>query len=311
MLFNLRLGKMFSKEAALLQQIADSRKVIRQKHLQLKLGLQDVQDDVTKVLKPIVNPLNKIANREVSTKTKKPSIKAPSKETTMEFDSFEKIPRNFHHSTPWKVPGKNLSFGLPEDEEDESETLNFQTVIEPTSSNIQNFDAISEAISSNINDSSTLSKYLELLNSGDAKIDTKFGIHKKSNRLMIGSEPISFQDGEIIIKNTSYPETAGLIELLFLKTPNEKIIKKSDIEKFIEIAQDSNLMRTGYQPNGSFKESTYNAKYLKYLKELNPAHLRASQIKGRGLPTFMIAKPKEFPLDYKYWDDPNKLVDRL
>ena len=27
--------------------------------------------------------------------------------------------------------------------------------------------------------------------------------------------------------------------------------------------------------------------------------------------TFMVAKPKEFPLDYKYWDDPNELVDRL
>ena len=51
---------MFGQEAALLQSINESRKAIRQKHLQLKVGLADVEDEVTKVLNPIIQPLNKL-----------------------------------------------------------------------------------------------------------------------------------------------------------------------------------------------------------------------------------------------------------
>ena len=68
---------MLSKEAALLQQIADSRAVIRQKHWKLKRGLRDIQEEVGKVFKPIVQPLNKMANEKVPFKkmvTKKPKI---------------------------------------------------------------------------------------------------------------------------------------------------------------------------------------------------------------------------------------------
>ena len=32
---------------------------------------------------------------------------------------------------------------------------------------------------------------------------------------------------------------------------------------------------------------------------------------GSGLPKFMIARQTEYPLDLRYWDDPNELVDRL
>ena len=68
---------MFSKEAALLKQINESRKAIRQKHLQLKVGLSDVQDEVTKVFKPIVQPLNKMV--EKSTALKQPGHSTPIK----------------------------------------------------------------------------------------------------------------------------------------------------------------------------------------------------------------------------------------
>ena len=60
---------MLSKEAAVLQQIAHSQKVIRQKHLELKHGLQDVQEEVSKVFKPIVQPLEKMANEKAPLKT--------------------------------------------------------------------------------------------------------------------------------------------------------------------------------------------------------------------------------------------------
>ena len=65
---------MFSKEAALLEQIAESRESIRQKHLQLKIGLHDVQTDVSKVFQPIIKPLNEIAGKEKQKKTRELSI---------------------------------------------------------------------------------------------------------------------------------------------------------------------------------------------------------------------------------------------
>ena len=74
---------MFSKEAALLQQINESRKAIRQKHLQLKVGLSDMQDEVTKVFKPIVQPLNKIAEKSISSKQQDHSTPTKSKNSSV------------------------------------------------------------------------------------------------------------------------------------------------------------------------------------------------------------------------------------
>lgn len=70
-------------------------------------------------------------------------------------------------------------------------------------------------------------------------------------------------------------------------------------------------MKKDNQANRSYKKISFNSKYDDFLKKLNPAHPKPSDLKGRGLPTFMIARAQESPLDYKYWDDPNELVDRL
>ena len=47
------------------------------------------------------------------------------------------------------------------------------------------------------------------------------------------------------------------------------------------------------------------------MKEINLGEPKLSGLKGRELPTFMIAKSQESSIDYKYWDDSNELVDRL
>lgn len=46
------------------------------------------------------------------------------------------------------------------------------------------------------------------------------------------------------------------------------------------------------------------------MKELNLAEVKTpGRKKGKGLPKFMVINRR--PLDYRYWDDPNELVDRL
>ena len=85
---------MFSKEAALLDQIAKSREAIRQKHLQLKHGLEDVQERVTKVFKPIVQPLSEIAKAPLKSmkKLKNHPLSSDDEEST----------KKIFHSTRWK-----------------------------------------------------------------------------------------------------------------------------------------------------------------------------------------------------------------
>lgn len=72
-------------------------------------------------------------------------------------------------------------------------------------------------------------------------------------------------------------------------------------------------MRKRFKPNGSYKKPKNHAKYSTYLKDLKSRSMekKNSRIEGEGLPKFMIAKTKESQVDYKFWDDPNELVNRL
>lgn len=79
---------MFSQQAATLKKIAESRDVIRQKSMQLKSGLEDMEDKVTKVFKPIIRPLNKIADS---------TSRVPSTQNAVNNNKVV-----FQHSTPQK-----------------------------------------------------------------------------------------------------------------------------------------------------------------------------------------------------------------
>ena len=293
----LHYEKMFSKEAALLKQIDESRQAIRQKHFQLKQGLQDVQDEVSKVFKPIVKPLH-----EMASKMSVPKMPIPKRK--------EKI----YHSTPCKKLHKSNLSSFQEDQQDESEeeteddeqddTSDFKTITDTTI----NFD--NKVVENKIKTDKNLEDFLNLLESDNYEIDTKFGVRKDRGKYMIGSSPIIFADGKIFINEKEYLETPGLLELLFRKKPRENIVDVSDIKKFQEIALETNLMRKDFKPNRSFVTVKYDGKYLKYLKPINPGAVKNSRI-GKGLPNFMISRAEEIPLDYKYWDDPNELVDRL
>ena len=73
---------------------------------------------------------------------------------------------------------------------------------------------------------------------------------------------------------------------------------------------DTDLMTKNNKPNSSFKTPSFHSKFIKYLSNLNPSNNLLSK-RGTGLMKFVLAKRQDIPLDYKYWDDPNELVDRL
>ena len=197
-------------------------------------------------------------------------------------------------------------------EQDHSDDNNYQTTEATTSSeqNQANDDNVKTTV--DWNEIKSIEDFLDVLDSGDFGLDRNFGVKKLSNgTYKIGSEMIDFMDGKIYVKGKPYFETLGLLQLLFRRKPNETLITDEDIKNLQRIASETNLLKKDYLPNNSWKQVNFHTKYQKYLKQVNPGHIETSKLKGRGLPTFMIAKSQESPLDYKYWDDPNELVDRL
>lgn len=59
---------MYSKRANLHKQIAESQKILREKFKKFRKGVYDVEDDVTKTFKPIIQPLNKLVENSIRQK---------------------------------------------------------------------------------------------------------------------------------------------------------------------------------------------------------------------------------------------------
>lgn len=199
----------------------------------------------------------------------------------------------------------------PEMEQDNSDDNDFQTIEAATSSEQNQMKDDNVETTVNWNEINSAADFLNLMESGNPEIDRSYGVRKYSDgTYKIGSESVDFIDGKIYVKGRPYSETPGLLQLLFRKKPDDTLISGSDIQNYRKIAEETNLLKKDFKSNRSWKVLSFNTKYSKYLKEINPAHPKTSLLKGRGLPSFMIARANESE-DYKYWDDPNELVDRL
>lgn len=263
---------MLSQEAALLKKIAESRESIRKKHLQLKHGLQDIQTNVSRVFQPIIKPIHELANNQRRIKVEK----------------------KLYSSTPHK---NQLNVKLF----DENETVDQESDIFETPVETEEIDNLTE------NALVDVEKYLKIM--GNYGSDSEFGVRRAYGKRMIGNKEINFMDGKVIVGDQKYPVSDGLLELLFKKNVDRNVLKDADIAHYKKIAQDTNLLRKKFKPDGSFKNPSYNKKFDAFLWELNPSNTLDKT--GKGLPKFMIARRDESPLDYRYWDDPNELVDRL
>lgn len=280
---------MFNKEADLLKQIAQSRAAIREKHSSLKQDIRNVEDKIGKIFKPIIQPLNKIADQKAN-----------------DISNLKKMKKvSFFHSTPHKLmfPGEsdsanfnnntnNIDKSADENDFEMSSTINpdMTTVIASSKNEI-----------SEVPLKFNLTKYLEMLeNENHNNNDKTFGIRKKNYNYMIGDKQIDFEHGKIIIGDTEYEESPGLLELLFTKHPNDSIIKNNDVDNFKKIALKSNLLRKYFKPNKSYSnkpKKNANSKYWKYLDELMPQNFSTT---GKGLPKFMTSYQQDLPIDYKY-----------
>ena len=82
-------------------------------------------------------------------------------------------------------------------------------------------------------------------------LDRVYGIRKLSRgRQKIGSKLVFFDQDQVYIGDDVYPLSTGLLELLFKKIPDEKLIEVQDLEHYKDILLKSNAHRVQNRPSG-------------------------------------------------------------
>lgn len=310
---------MFSQQAATLKKIAESRDVIRQKSMQLKSGLEDMEDKVTKVFKPIIRPLNKIADS---------TSRVPSTQNAVNNNKVV-----FQHSTPQKksivsslldnmdysevaeqsTKGADIQFSdhfaselgedissdrrkveeLPEMEEEEAVEVEKEEANGAYNSLTQDTKKMRSHV---------ISDFLKQIKARDSKFDQVLGVRKLRNGYKIGDSDFSFSDKEFRIGRNTYPMTSGLTELIFKNYPDRDQISLIDRQNYRKIIGDTHALHKNYNPHQSLRQDK-SRKYFAFIDK--------GIAEGTGLPTNMIASKGKTLCDYIYWDDPNELVERL
>lgn len=138
----------------------------------------------------------------------------------------------------------------------------------------------------------------------DNIIDKRYGIRRDDNDFKIGDSHVFLtNDDDVIISNKQYKITPGLAQLLFLKNPNRNEYTEEDLQNYKTIILDTNAHRKRYFPLGKIVKSNSN-KYKNIIK-----YIESKPVTGKG-GTNLIQVSKN-PMDLKYWNDPNELVQRL
>lgn len=109
-------------------------------------------------------------------------------------------------------------------------------------------------------------KYLKQYASDKRLVDTTFGIKSKDGQFYIGNSPISIQGDDVTVGNKTYQGTPGLWELLTMANPNSSIFDGHDHAVYAEILTKTNAMS---QPrNPSKPKSSRSQKYREIIKPI-------------------------------------------
>lgn len=138
--------------------------------------------------------------------------------------------------------------------------------------------------------------YLSQVAKSAGKTDQKFGIRRDpTGDFLIGSEKVEIDGNDLIIGDERYEGTKGLFELLVRKKP--KNYSNDDLDTFKRVMDRTSAHKIGYSPREKIAyDRTQKSKLIQKIFE------------GSGL--FKTYRPNS-SVDFKYYDDPNELVDRL
>ena len=187
---------MSTKEQNILHLLVNTRESIRRKYI-LKRNKEFIEKAVGETFKPLVDPLDKLV--------------------TLSEKTFKKIPENV--KKPNNIEREN-NLSLESDDID-TDAMQYDSVGEAS-------DATLEASKTFTQADPTISEYIQMVKFGSDNLDKLYGVYKNGDKLQLGNSEISFDEGNILVRNESYPMSRGLLELLFKRKPNMNIVNQDD-----------------------------------------------------------------------------------
>ena len=139
-------------------------------------------------------------------------------------------------------------------------------------------------------------KYLSISLRKEHDADHTYGVRYEDPDFKIGNKIIEIKDDAIIIDNITYTGTIGLWELIALKTPKE--YNEGDLKTYKELLLQTSAHLKGFRPDAQVSANRHS----KYQNIIKPLFVKT----GSGL-----MEANDNKIDYRYWDDPNEMVDQL
>ena len=156
----------------------------------------------------------------------------------------------------------------------------------------------------------TVDDYLQpLINSKYKKrgYDKVYGPKYNNYKIMLANTELVFDslNNTLTVNNTKFDVTPGLLELIFKSRPQR--YNTHDLKIYKEVLKITNAHRLNAEHTSPIKTSTLY-KYKNIISKLfNDKNLAKT---GKGLYDWKDVHINH-NIDYKYWSDPNILVDRL
>lgn len=316
-------------EGAIKKKIHNVRKQIQKKYFLLKHGREQDELERKKSLSPITNLLSQQLNRMNEIEDKNYDLKNE-KDVKEETNKYQKLSSTKNRiilddssddddiytsainirnqSTPlgkkWKqTPLKKKISPIsssssppipptktPNTDKDTHTPIFFSPILPPTTQSTLQDVVNQQPLEIDEEGDSMLASFSKT-NGDKAKWDRVNGPKRdKRGVLKFGDSSLIMNKTIIKIKGKTFKNTKGLRELILKHNPKTETFNKSDLENYKQILELSKNPITRNRSN----------KYQKIIKPIFP--------KGDGLLKSTISGNK---VDYKYWDNPNEIVDRL
>lgn len=307
------------------RRVLAARASVKAKLKQLKRRQQDIQFAYKPLETIIADTLNKHSSiNKVKTEIKE-EPKVVHKKETPYADEAERSLRKQHYelmrqkyapkASTSKQPSffstpKNVDRMQPQLEEEIFETNDEEEFIEEPEQELDISMIPEHSLLEYFNQIHPLPReYIEgrLRNTEKGTYDDNYVHHDlKSDKILFGNTELKFSNGNspnFTIDGYEFPGTRGIFELIFKSHPNVTFITDQDKLYYGLLIRSTNANKINFDPHGK-QIGNRGKKYLNFVKpSLDVYDNQVHQGTGMEYNTKHI--------EYKYWDDPNELVDRL
>lgn len=278
------MKKRLNYDPKLRSEVIRKREILKKKIQMAKLGRVNKQIQAEENFKPIIDNIKDIKPLlQQQQQQNADYLLEPLNEKQVEFLTDRQL--------EWLDNPPSTDMTIP--------TISYKATADPISGDMPVFDT-SESIAA---------QYLGNYSNKNIDTDKIFGPYRKRNGdWFIGQDQIKeiiHEDGhaDILLGNgDKYIGTEGFWELLTLNKPDENIYTDEDLENYKIMILRTNAYLGA---NGRVKSS----RSYKYKNFIQPILIEAKRLlahKGSGLKKIYTNQT-----DYKYWNDPKELIDRL